>query len=359
MTSSKIQIDAAQKTLDDPRWKQVLAKDTKADGQFFYSVKTTGVYCRPSCGTRPARPENVDFYLTIEAAETAGFRACKRCKSNQPSLLEVNAVKVAKVCRLIETSETMPKLAELARYAELSAFHFHRIFKLITGLTPKEYASAHRSQALRQSLDAKMKVTGAIYEAGYGSNSRFYASSTKTLGMKPLEYIKGGANTEIHFALAECLLGSILVATSDKGVCAISIGHDPEALLRELQDRFPRSDLIGGDAAFESLVAKVVGFIEAPKIGLELPLDIQGTAFQQRVWQALREIPCGETATYSDIANKIGMPKAVRAVASACAANTLAVAIPCHRVIRQDGSLSGYRWGIERKKALLEIEAAL
>lgn len=359
MTNSKMQIEAAKKTLNDPRWKQVIAKDPKADGQFFYSVKTTGVYCRPSCGARPARPENVDFYLTIDEAEAAGFRACKRCKPNQPSLLEANAAKVAKVCRFIEESETVLSLAKLAEYAELSTFHFHRIFKSITGLTPKEYASAHRTQALRQSLDAKMKVTDAIYEAGYGSNSRFYASSTKTLGMKPLEYIKGGAKTGIHFALAECALGSILVATSDKGVCAISIGHDPEALLRELQDRFPRSNLIGGDAAFELLVAKIVGFIEAPKIGLELPLDIQGTAFQQRVWQALREIPCGETATYSDIANRIGKPKAVRAVASACAANTLAVAIPCHRVIRQDGSLSGYRWGVERKKALLEIEATL
>jgi AraC family transcriptional regulator, regulatory protein of adaptative response / methylated-DNA-[protein]-cysteine methyltransferase len=272
-------------------------------------------------------------------------------------LQEANIAKVAKVCRLIETSEFVPKLAELAKYVELSTYHFHRIFKSITGLTPKEYASAHRTQALRQSLDAKMRVTDAIYEAGYGSNSRFYASSTKTLGMKPLEYVKGGVNTEIHFALAECSLGSILVAISDKGVCAISIGNDPEVLLHELQDRFPRSNLIGGDAAFEALVATVVSFIEAPKIGLALPLDVKGTAFQQRVWQALREIPYGETATYSDIANKIGKPKAVRAVASACAANNLAVAIPCHRVIRQDGSLSGYRWGIERKIALLEKEA--
>jgi AraC family transcriptional regulator of adaptative response/methylated-DNA-[protein]-cysteine methyltransferase len=231
------------------------------------------------------------------------------------------------------------------------------LFKSITGLTPKAYASAHRSQALRQKLDTKMKVTDAIYEVGYGSSSRFYASSTKTLGMKPLEYLKGGTDTQIHFAVTDCSLGSILVAASDKGICAISIGNDAETLLHELQDRFPRSNLMGGDAAFEALVAKVIGFIEVPKIGLELPLDIQGTAFQQRVWQALREIPYGKTATYSDIASRIGMPKAVRAVASACAANTLAVAIPCHRVIRQDGSLSGYRWGIERKKVLLGKEA--
>lgn len=357
MLNSNMKIEAAQKTLSDPRWRQVLARDPKADGQFFYAVKTTGVYCRPSCGARQARPENVDFYLTTAAAEAAGFRACKRCKPNQLSLLAANTAKVEQACRLIEQSENLPTLAELAEYAELSAFHFHRLFKSITGLTPKAYASAHRSQALRHKLDSKMKVTDAMYEAGYGSSSRFYASSTKTLGMKPLEYLKGGANTQIHFALAECSLGSILVAASDKGICAISIGNDAETLLHELQDRFPRSNMTGGNAAFEALVAKVIGFIEAPKIGLELPLDIQGTAFQQRVWQALREVPYGETATYSDIASRIGMPKAVRAVASACAANTLAVAIPCHRVIRQDGSLSGYRWGIERKKVLLEKEA--
>lgn len=357
MSNTTMKAQAAQKTLNDPRWQLVLARDTSADGQFYYSVKTTGVYCRPSCGARSARPENVDFYLTTEAAEAAGFRACKRCKPNQPSLLEENAAKVAKACRLIEESENVPSLAQLAKYAELSTFHFHRLFKSITGLTPKAYAIAHRTQTLRQKLDGKMKVTDAIYEAGYGSNSRFYESSTKTLGMKPLEYLRGGAKTNIHFALGECSLGSILVATSEKGVCAISIGSDPEVLLQELQDRFPRANLIGGDEEFEALVAKVVGFVEAPKLGLELPLDVQGTAFQQRVWQALREIPYGETATYADIASKIGMPKAVRAVARACAANTLAVAIPCHRVIRQDGSLSGYRWGIERKKTLLEKEA--
>jgi AraC family transcriptional regulator, regulatory protein of adaptative response / methylated-DNA-[protein]-cysteine methyltransferase len=359
MSNTNLKAQAAQKTLSDPRWQQVLARDTSADGQFYYSVKTTGVYCRPSCGARPARPENVDFHQTIETAEAAGFRACKRCKPNQPSLLEENAARVAKVCRLIEESEKVPTLAVLAEYAELSTFHFHRIFKSVTGLTPKAYAVAHRTQTLRQKLDEKMKVTDAIYEAGYGSNSRFYESSSKALGMKPLEYLKGGAKTNIHFALAECSLGSILVATSEKGVCAISIGNDPELLLQELQDRFPRSNLIGGDGDFEALIAKVLGFIEAPKLGLDLPLDVQGTAFQQRVWQALREIPCGETATYSDIAHKIGMPNAVRAVAGACAANTLAVVIPCHRVIRQDGSLSGYRWGIERKKALLDKEAAL
>lgn len=357
MLSANMKNEAAQKTISDPRWKLVLTRDSKADGQFFYSVKTTGVYCRPSCGARQARPENVDFHMTVEAAETAGFRPCKRCKPDQSTQSEEYAAKVAQACRLIESAQTTLSLAQLAEHAGLSTFHFYRIFKSITGLTPKAYASAYKAQVIRQHLNGKMKVTDAIYEAGYGSNSRFYENARQMLGMKPLEYVKGGVNTQIHFALAECSLGSILVASSSKGVCAISLGSDQDQLLRELQDRFPRSDLIGGDAAFETLVAKVVGFIDAPKFGLDLPLDVQGTAFQQRVWQALREIPYGTTVTYSELANKIGMPKAVRAVASACAANTLAVAIPCHRVIRQDGSLTGYRWGIERKKALLEKEA--
>lgn len=357
MLSAIMKNEAAQKTLSDPRWMQVLARDPKADGQFFYSVKSTGVYCRPSCGARQARPENVDFHMTVDAAEAAGFRPCKRCKPDQPTQSKEYAAKVAQACRLIENAQTTLSLAQLAEHVGLSAFHFHRMFKSITGLTPKAYASAHKAQAIRQCLDGKMKVTEAIYEAGYGSNSRFYENAKQMLGMKPLEYVKGGVNTQIHFALAECSLGSILVASSSKGVCAISLGSDPAQLLCELQDRFPRSNLIGGDAAFETLVAKVVDFIDAPKFGLDLPLDIQGTAFQQRVWQALQQIPYGTTVTYSELANKIGMPKAARAVASACAANTLAVAIPCHRVISHDGSLSGYRWGVERKKALLEKEA--
>lgn len=357
MVSTKTKQEAAAQVLSDPRWQQVLAREALADGQFYYAVNTTGVYCRPSCGARPARPEHVAFYLTTEAAEAAGFRACKRCKPNQASLLEAHAAMVAQACRLIEAAETVPTLAVLAADAGLSAFHFHRVFKAMTGLTPKAYASAHRQQTLRQKLDGQMTVTAAMYAAGYGSSSRFYASSTQTLGMKPLAYVKGGAHTDIYFALGACSLGSILVASSDKGVCAIALGDDPEALLRELQDRFPHAQLMGGDATFEALVAQVVGLIEVPRIGLALPLDIQGTAFQQRVWQALREIPPGETVTYTDLAHKIGRPTAVRAVASACAANTIAVAIPCHRVVRQDGLLSGYRWGIARKQALLEKEA--
>jgi AraC family transcriptional regulator, regulatory protein of adaptative response / methylated-DNA-[protein]-cysteine methyltransferase len=340
----------------DPRWQQVLTRDRDADGAFFYSVKTTGIYCRPSCGARLPLPENVEFYVTASEAEKAGFRPCKRCKPDQLVLSAVHAEKVAEACRLIESAEVMPTLTQLAAHVALSTYHFHRLFKSMTGLTPKAYASAYRASNVRQKLHTNINITDAIYAAGYESNSRFYEKSNQTLGMKPSQYKKGGANTEIRFALAECSLGSLLVASSAKGICAISMGDAPDTLLRELQDKFPQANLIGGDAGYESLVAQVVGFIEAPKLGLELPLDIQGTAFQQRVWQALREISCGKTITYSQLAQKLGMPKAVRAVASACAANTLAVVIPCHRVVRLDGSLSGYRWGVERKKMLIESE---
>lgn len=356
MTSEPAKLSQAKLITSDSRWQQVLARAREADGQFFYAVKTTGIYCRPSCGARQPRPENVAFYPTSADAEKAGFRPCKRCKPDQQALSVWHAEKITQACRWIETAEVTPSLTQLAARAGLSSYHFHRLFKSITGLTPKAYASAHRAQHVRQKLSANMQVTQAIYAAGYESNSRFYATSTQTLGMKPAQYKKGGANTEIRFALAECSLGSILVAGSAKGICTISISDDADTLLRELQDKFPHAHLIGGDAAFESLVAQVVGFIEAPRLGLDLPLDIQGSAFQQRVWQALREIPCGTTVTYSELANRLGVPKAVRAVASACAANTLAVVIPCHRVVRLDGSLSGYRWGVERKKALLSKE---
>jgi AraC family transcriptional regulator, regulatory protein of adaptative response / methylated-DNA-[protein]-cysteine methyltransferase len=341
----------------DPRWNRVVARDASADGRFWYSVATTGVYCRPSCASRTANPRNVQFHPTIAAAEKAGFRACKRCKPDQPSFDTQNAGTVARICRLIEQAEEIPPLAELAAAAELSPGYFHRIFKAVTGLTPKDYAVAHRAGKVREELGRSGSVTEAIYDSGFNSNGRFYEKSAEMLGMTPTVYRAGGANTDIRFAVGECSLGSILVAKSEKGVCAILIGDDPEALVHDLQDRFGRARLIGGDADFERLVAQVVGFVEAPNLGLDLPLDVRGTAFQQRVWAALRDIPAGTTVTYGDIAKVIGAPKAVRAVAGACAANGLAVAIPCHRVVRHDGALSGYRWGIERKRALIDREA--
>jgi AraC family transcriptional regulator of adaptative response/methylated-DNA-[protein]-cysteine methyltransferase len=348
----------AAATTNDPRWAAVLAHDARADGSFFYSVKTTGVYCRPSCGARAPLPQNVAFHASAADADRAGFRPCKRCKPDQPSLPQQHAAKVVEACRWIERAEAPPTLEQLAQRAGLSAFHFHRVFKAQTGLTPKAYAVAHRARRLRDELERGGSVTAAIFDAGYNASSRFYETSNQTLGMTPSRYRAGGADSRIHFAVGECSLGSILVARSERGVCAILLGDDPDALARELQDRFPKAELIGGDAGFEQLVAQVVGFIEAPALGLQLPLDVRGTAFQQRVWQALRDIPAGETASYGEIAARIGAPRAVRAVAQACAANALAVAIPCHRVVRTDGGLSGYRWGVERKRALLEREAS-
>jgi AraC family transcriptional regulator, regulatory protein of adaptative response / methylated-DNA-[protein]-cysteine methyltransferase len=347
----------AAATEDDPRWASVAARDPSADGKFYYSVATTGVYCRPSCAARLARPENVRFHLTVEDAEKAGFRPCKRCQPDQAALGKQHAAKVAAVCRLIERSEEPPSLEQMANHAGWSVYHFHRLFKAITGVTPTQYAAAQRAQRVRSKLDGTGTVTEAIYSAGYNSNGRFYEASNQILGMTPSSYRSGGARTEIRFAVGECSLGSILVAQSERGVCAILLGDDPDALARDLQDRFPRANMIRGDARFEQLVAQVVGFVEAPALGLALPLDIRGTAFQQRVWQALRRIPAGSTASYTEIAKRIGSPKSARAVAQACATNALAVAIPCHRIVRSDGALSGYRWGVQRKQALLEREA--
>jgi AraC family transcriptional regulator of adaptative response/methylated-DNA-[protein]-cysteine methyltransferase len=340
----------------DPRWASVVGRDRAAD--FYYSVSTTGVYCRPGCPARLATPRNVRFHATPTDAERAGFRPCKRCRPDQPPLEQQHAAKVAEACRSIEAAEDVPSLATLAEAAGLSRFHFHRVFKAVTGLTPKDYATAHRTRRVRDQLSRSGTVTEAIYEAGYNANSRFYEKADAMLGMTPSDYRAGGAHAEIRFAVGACSLGAILVATSAKGVCAILIGENPEALLRDLQDRFPRARLIGGDAGFEAMVAKVVGLVEAPGLGLDLPLDVRGTAFQQRVWRALGEIPAGSTASYTEIAKRIGAPRAVRAVAAACAANALAVAIPCHRVVRTNGALSGYRWGVERKRALLAREAS-
>ena len=355
MTAKSAMCAAA--TVGDLRWAAVLARDPAADGKFFYSVATTGVYCRPSCAARTPRPENLAFHATAAEAEQAGFRPCRRCQPDQPPLAERQAALVADLCRLIENAERAPSLQELADHAGLSTYHLHRVFRTVTGLTPREYASARRAGRVRAELASSATVTEAIYGAGYNTGSRFYEQSNRLLGMTPTRYRAGGAGMEIRFAVGECSLGAILVAASERGVCAILMGDDPDVLARDLQDRFPRADLIGGDAGFEQFVAQVVGFVEAPELGLDLPLDVRGTAFQQRVWQALREIPAGATASYSEIARRIGAPQAVRAVAGACAANALAVAIPCHRVVRNDGGLAGYRWGVERKRALLDREA--
>ncbi|MDX1756033.1 MAG: bifunctional DNA-binding transcriptional regulator/O6-methylguanine-DNA methyltransferase Ada [Marinobacter sp.] len=340
-------------TARDPRWAQVEARNGDADGQFVYAVRTTGVYCRPSCPSRRARPENVEFFDDGPAAQRAGYRPCRRCR---PDSAAGPGERVARLCRYIESADTPPTLAELADQAGMSPSHLQRWFKAHTGLSPAAYGRGQRARRVQQALRRSGSVTAAAYEAGYESSSRFYADSLQWLGMTPSRFREGGRQTTIRFAVGQCSLGAILVACSERGVCAITLGDEPEPLVAQLQDRFPRAELEGGDAEFEQLVARVVGLVESPARALDLPLDIRGTAFQQRVWQALQAIPVGATASYAEIAERIGQPSAVRAVAGACAANTLAVAIPCHRVVRSDGSLSGYRWGIERKQALLERE---
>ena len=356
--ASAVAAPTARSATDDARWQAVVERDRAADGAFVYSVRTTGVYCRPSCPSRRARRDNVAFHADGAAARQAGFRACLRCAPDGPAVDHQRAERIAALCRHIDAAEQPPSLDELARLAGMSPFHLHRQFKAVTGLTPAAYAKARRAQRVRERLPAAATVTEAIYDAGFNSNAAFYERSGDMLGMTPSRYRAGGAGTEIRFAVGQCSLGAILVAATDVGVCAITLGDEPQPLIDELRQRFPKARLVGGDARFERWVAAVVGLVEQPGSNLELPLDVRGTAFQQRVWQALREVPAGRTASYTEIARRIGAPSAVRAVAQACASNNLAVAIPCHRVVRADGDLSGYRWGVARKRSLLEREGA-
>lgn len=341
----------------DPRWARILARDKGADGAFWYSVATTGVYCRPSCPSRAANPRNVALHDTLAAARATGFRACRRCNPDGLSAEAESAERVARSCRLIAAAQTAPTLAALAAAAGLSPAHFHRLFRRVTGVTPRAYAAACRAGRVRDALAEGRSVTGAIHDAGFASSGRFYATAPAILGMAPSRYRAGGGGETLRFATASCSLGAVLVASSARGIAAILIGDDPQVLGDDLRRRFPEADLVAGDADYDRLVAQVVGFVEAPGIGLGLPLDVRGTAFQQRVWEVLRAIPPGATASYAEVAARIGVPAGVRAVAGACAANALAVAIPCHRVVRSDGALSGYRWGVERKRALLLREA--
>ncbi|WP_236960628.1 bifunctional DNA-binding transcriptional regulator/O6-methylguanine-DNA methyltransferase Ada [Methylobacterium durans] len=344
-------------TEEAARWAALERRDPDADGHFVYSVRTTGIYCRPSCRARRANPENIAFHISCAAAEAAGFRACRRCRPNEPSRQARQAEAVARACRMIEASESAPPLADLARAAGMSAHYFHRVFRMIAGVTPAAFAEARRAARVADGLQRAGSVTEAVYEAGYNSASRFYAGAGARLGMSPRAYRAGGTGAAIRFAATTCYLGVILVATTERGICAILLGDAPDELVQDLRRRFPKADIQEGDPDFERLIAQVVAFVEAPATSLDLPLDIGGTAFQQRVWEALRKIPPGATASYAEIARAIGEPAAVRAVAQACGANGIAVAIPCHRVVRSDGALSGYRFGVERKRRLLARES--
>lgn len=341
------------------RWQAVLERDANADAHFVYAVLSTGTYASPSAAARRPKPENVRYFDSPEQAQAAGFRANRHRHADRQELAQKHRQAVTQACRLIETKQPAPSLNELAAAVELSPYHFHRIFKAQTGLTPHAYAQALRTRRLRHTLDApQTSITRAIYDAGYGAASRFYEESPTLLGMSARSFRQAGHGNTIRFAIAQCSLGALLVAESERGICAISLGDDAEALLIELQERFKAAQLIGADPQFERRVAQVVALVENPAIGLDLPLDIQGTTFQQRVWEILRSIPVGQTLSYTDIAQRLGQPRAVRAVARACATNTLAVAIPCHRVVRRDGDLAGYRWGLERKRSLLDRESA-
>lgn len=348
--------EAKSSPLDDSRWQAVTMRDASADGAFVYAVATTGVYCRPSCGARRPLRQNVRFFHSAAGAEKAGFRPCKRCKPNALADMDVIAEKVAAACRQIETGEIAPTLDDLAREADLSPYHFHRVFKATTGVTPKAYADAHRSERVRSQLKNGASITRVVYDAGYGSSARFYDTADHTLGMKPGQYRSGGRNLQIRYAVAPCSLGLVLAGATSKGLCAIFLGDDAISLQRDLRERFPNAALIEGDREFAKLLAKVAASIETPRKAASLPIDIIGTAFQQQVWAALRDIAPGETATYAQIAERIGKPKAVRAVGTACGANPIAVAVPCHRVVGSDGKLTGYRWGLDRKRALLDRE---
>jgi AraC family transcriptional regulator of adaptative response/methylated-DNA-[protein]-cysteine methyltransferase len=339
-------------------WTAVENRDATADGSFYYGVRTTGVYCRPACASRRPLRTNTVFFETTAAAEAAGFRACKRCRPADDSAAARHLAAIEKACALLRTSETIPSLGELADAACISRFHFHRVFKQITGVTPREYARSHRLGRLGEKLDSGQPITASIYAAGFGSSSRAYEAAPAGLGMTPGTRRRGGSGETIRFVTVATPLGWALVAATARGICMTALGDNRDSLAAALRERFPRAELVAEDAGLKEWADRIVRFITAPEQNLDLPLDIRGTAFQARVWRALQKIPLGKTASYTEIAARLGQPKAVRAVAQACAANKLALVVPCHRVIRSDGELGGYRWGLERKRALLARERA-
>lgn len=341
---------------DDQRWQAVLARDTTADGQFVFAVQTTGIFCRPSCRARHALRHNVRFYTDVDTAIQAGFRPCKRCHPDEQDPLARRRLMIEKACRLLEQEQPLT-LDALAEQVAISPYHLHRLFKAATGMTPKAWQQAARAARLRSRLTQGEKITDALLAAGFPDSSSYYRKADATLGMTAKQFRRGGDDTTVRYALSDCSLGRCLVAESERGICAILPGDDDASLQKELATLFPHAHHEPGDALFAARVQQVIASVDNPGLTLTLPLDIRGTAFQQQVWQALRAIPDGETASYQQVAAAIGKPNAVRAVARACAANTLAIIIPCHRVVRNDGGLSGYRWGVARKAAILRRES--
>jgi AraC family transcriptional regulator, regulatory protein of adaptative response / methylated-DNA-[protein]-cysteine methyltransferase len=351
--------DAARYITHAQRWQAVVEREVSADEQFVYAVKTTGIYCRPSCAARLPKPEHVEFFAKGDAATAAGYRPCKRCKPEQISAAVQQAEVIARICRLLEQSETTLTLDVLAQHAHMSRFHFQRIFKKIIGVTPKQYQLTLRAQRMHAALAESSSVTEALYAVGYNSSGHFYRESSAILGMTPTKFRRGGEALDIKFGSACCDLGIVMIAATPQGVCAIELGDDENVLVEALRSRYPRANFGAMDAQTAHWLQEVVRWIEQPQSSLQLPLDIRGTAFQRQVWNVLRAIPFGSTVSYADIAMRIGKPNAVRAVATACASNQLALMIPCHRVIRGNGELAGYRWGIERKRELLRREQSL
>lgn len=346
----------AQYNSDEARWNAVSENNSSANGVFYYAVITTGIYCQPSCRSKLPNRSNVEYFTTCDEAEAAGYRACKRCSPTATSRVEKIEQKIIHACRIIEESETSIKLDELAIQVDLSPYHFHRLFKKIVGVTPKQYASRNQSRRFQNNLITSPSITDAIYSAGYGSSGSAYDKNRDQLAMKPKVYRKGADGVTIIYGLAQCFLGWMIVAATDRGVCAIEFGDDSDTLPEQVQARFPNAQFKKADIGFKTLIKEVADFIESPKDTFQVPLDIQGTAFQQKVWEVLRQIKPGETMSYTEVAERMGKPNSVRAVASACASNKLAVVIPCHRVISKTGKTGGYRWGTERKKRLLESE---
>jgi AraC family transcriptional regulator of adaptative response/methylated-DNA-[protein]-cysteine methyltransferase len=339
------------------KWNAVLSRDARFDGQFVFAVSSTGIYCRPSCPSRRPRREHVSFFQLPDAAEHAGFRACLRCHPRETHALDNHVEMTQRVCRLIEDNQGEPiTLAKLSEQVGVSSFHLQRTFKGLMGISPSRYAEECRINRFRKSVRNGGAITDAIYDAGYGSSSRLYEGAASQLGMTPATYGKGGRGAVINYAIVDCHLGSLLVAATSKGVCSVKLGDTSAQLEADLANEFPAAEIRPDERSLGSWVQTVIDYLNHKTAHIDLPLDIQATAFQRQVWEKLRAIPYGETYSYTQVAKAIGQEKAVRAVARACATNPVALVIPCHRVIREDKSLGGYRWGLERKKQLLKVE---